>query len=130
MKNEPDLSGPVNLLTSRLKKEYWPEEVMGMYNLRDVRAATPVSAYVPENKNRRLEDSFNLGRVHFFYQELKKGKTLDPVQVDWAWNGFYPDHLILCDGHHRFAAHVLARKKYIPAVCAGPVKEILRLMGR
>jgi hypothetical protein len=117
----------VNLLTSRLKKKYWPKDVMGIYNLADVLAARPVSVYVPESQKRREKDSFNLGRVHFFYNQLKAGKTLDRIDVRFS---FFWDEIMLYDGHHRFAAYVLARKKYIPAVCVGSKEEVLYLMGR
>ncbi len=121
---------PDTILVARLKKLYWPKDVLGMYNLRAVLASIPVSRFVNEESKTRDTDEYNLGRVHHFYNKFKEGKPVDPIAIDFSYSGFVATELVLWDGHHRFAAAVLAEQERIEAFCAGPVLEIEYLTGK
>jgi hypothetical protein len=112
-------------LVGRLAQAYWPEDILGMYTLARVLRAPPISDYVdPIGRpdpilSPRHADRWNAGRVHYFYRRLKARQELDPIEVisqvyptrmgaPPAWGG--PQ---VQDGHHRFAAAVLARKRWI-----------------
>ena len=113
------------ILVSRLKALYWPADIVGHYSTRVILAARPVPRFRSYNRNL----AYDLGRVHHMYNQLKAGKSLDPVELDWIWMGFSPARLDLLDGHHRFVAHILARKKRIPAIHGGPVDALEWLKG-
>ena len=68
------------------------------------------------------EESYHLGRVRYFYDLLQTPTTeLDPVTLD-------PPGLWLHDGHHRYAAYVLAKRAWIPAtVLRGHLDPKIRL---
>jgi hypothetical protein len=112
-------------LVGRLAQAYWPEDILGLYTLSRVLRAPPISDYVDPIARpdpilaRRPADRWNAGRVHHFYRLLKRREELDPIEVisqvyqtrmgsPPAWGG--PQ---VQDGHHRFAAAVLARKRWI-----------------
>lgn len=65
-----------------------------------------------------------------FYQTLKSGGSLDPIEIDWIWYGTSPSEITLRDGHHRFIAAVLAKKRWITADYSGPVDVIEWLEGK
>ncbi|TXH08150.1 MAG: hypothetical protein E6R04_11310 [Spirochaetes bacterium] len=121
---------PDTILVARLKKLYWPKDVFGMYKLPAVLAAVPVSRFANEGSKKRTQDEYNLGRVRYFYDKFKQGKKVDPIAIDFSYIGFVPINLVLHDGHHRFAAAVLAEQERIKAFCAGPVTEIEYLTGK
>lgn len=115
------------VLVQRFKRLYWPKEVLGHYNLKLVLAADPKPRY----KWKGRDDAYDFGRVHYMYDILKSGGTLDPVQIDWKWSHWgTPIAADLIDGHHRYVAHVLARKKRMDAVVSGPVEGIDWLSGK
>lgn len=101
-----------------------------MYKLPTVLAAAPVSRFAREDSEKRSQDEYNLGRVRYFYDKFKQGKKVDPIAIDFSYSGFVATELVLWDGHHRFAAAVLAEQERIEAFCAGPVLEIEYLTGK
>jgi hypothetical protein len=111
----------------RLKDCYWPNGIFGVYTRKAVLAVAPQSQFRDEAwRGRRDPDdlTYDFGRVHFFMQQLKQGGQLDPIVVEstvyptrggpTAWG---PPHIE--DGHHRFAAAVLARSRRIPMAFGG-----------
>jgi hypothetical protein len=114
-------------IVQRLKRCYWPREIFDVYTRKTVCAVAPQPRFRDELwRGRRDPDdqTYDLGRVHFFMQQLGDGVQLDPIVVETtvyptrggspAWG---PPHLE--DGHHRFAAAVLARCRRIPMTFGG-----------
>lgn len=120
MDNPPD-----KIIVSRLVAAYGVN-LREAYPLAKVEAATP-QGFIPDGN--RGED-YDLGRVHYFLQQIRQGKTLDPISVDCRWSGWSPVHIIVTDGHHRLAAMILARKRFILAWCSGPVDGIEWMTGQ
>ncbi len=129
-------------LVGRLSQAYWPADILGMYTLSRVLRAPPVAEYVdPYDRpdpalSPRHAGRWNAGRVHHFYNLLKAREELDPIDVTsqvWptrmgtppAWGG--PE---VTDGHHRFAAAVLARKRWIRVSFDGLVSTMEWLSGK
>jgi hypothetical protein len=117
------------VLTRRLRDCYWPTGAQAT-TLDRVLAAEPVVVYVPEPERALLEgadaDAFHLGRVHHFYQQLRRGRALDPILVESA---VYLGGPIIVDGHHRFAAAVLARRRRVPIAFGGLLTTLAWLRG-
>ena len=121
-------------IVRRLQRVYWPRDILGMYTLERVLRAKPVPEFVREEDPRRCRDSFNLGRVHHFYRMLRRGQKITPIEVETyvsshsfsycSWGGPFVQ-----DGHHRFAAAVLAHKRRIPVTFGGLVEQLRWLTG-
>lgn len=123
------------ILVERLRRVYWPQEIFEMYRLERVLRTQPVD-FVPEDNAKRRSDLYDLGRVHYFYKKLRGGGSVDPICVETevpfgsrlgsptSWG---PP--VIDDGHHRFAAAVLARKRRIPASFGGVVEQLEWLTG-
>jgi len=115
-------------LVQRLRRCYWPNGIFEIYARKAVLAAPPRPDFRSEawRGRRDFDDvTYDLGRVHYFVQELKRGVPLDPIIVETtvfptraagppAWG---PPHIE--DGHHRFAAAVLTRQRTIPMKFGG-----------
>lgn len=119
------------VLTSRLLAVYKPEWIL-KYTEKEVRAAEPISDWFHYAER---DKSYDLGRIHHFLQELEEGKTLDPIITDneiYSSSSSYvswgPPKIM--DGHHRFAAYVLLKRKRIPCSCGGLVTHIDWLVGK
>ncbi len=123
------------ILVERLRRVYWPQEIFEMYRLERVLRAKPVEHFIPEDNVKCRNALYDLGRVHYFYRRLHGGGCVDPISletevpfgrlgspVDWG-------SPIITDGHHRFAAAVLARKRRIPATFGGVVEQLEWLTG-
>ncbi len=132
----------VHALVQRLKKAYWPKEIFHIYTLDLVLKAPPMPDYLHENlrpcpaQEPRKAFRWNRGRVHHFYNQLKQGKEVDPISVETyvfparsggppAWG---PPEVV--DGHHRFAAAVLAEVERIPMGFGGLVRQENWLTGK
>ena len=115
------------VMVSRFKRAYWPKEILGCY---DDRTRVLAAKRVQDFREMNRDEAYDFGRVRFMVDELKAGKTLDPVQIDFLWSGGRPYRADLLDGHHRFAAHVLARKRFMPAVLGGRLDDIWWLEGK
>ncbi len=67
--------------------------------------------------------SWHIGRVRFFYDEIKAGRALDPISISDAKmlidQGYRYVKPFILDGHHRLAASELAGVKCIAAYFAG-----------
>lgn len=87
----------------------------------------PIPGYV-EEFNRPHEDAWDLGRVRFFFDEIRAGRKLDPINIDNDWTlSPYP---VIDDGHHRLAAHHIAGCKIIRAFYGGRVDLLNYLTGK
>lgn len=116
------------ILVQRFKSLYWPEALCQDFaDEARVLAATPVTGYMHGGRN---EFDYHWGRIHYFYQTLKSGGSLDPIEIDWIWYGTSPVEITLRDGHHRFIAAVLAKKRRITADYSGPVDVVEWLEGK
>lgn len=114
-------------LVGRLKRCYWPAEIFDVYTREAVLSATPEPRFRDETwRGRRDPDdlSYDFGRVRFFMQQIRRGVRLDPIVVETT---VYPMHSgpsvwgppHIEDGHHRFAAAVLARSRRIAMAFGG-----------
>jgi hypothetical protein len=125
--NPKDTPDPVNrVLVQRLKSLYWPKGILDHYTRKPVLTAKPVSRFRDENRT----DAYDFGRVHYFITRLRDGETLAPVDIDWTWRGMHPDRVVMDDGHHRFVAHVLARKRWMLVSYGGPVDALRWMEGK
>jgi hypothetical protein len=120
------------VIVSRLKRLYikslyWSSPRLGDYTLEQVLQATPVVDFCEESER---TETYDLGRIRYFYDQICSGEVLTPILVDWIWQGMCPSEINIIDGHHRFAAHVLAKKRWIPAEVGGPVDAIEWLTGK
>lgn len=88
-----------SILVAPLRRDYWPRDVLGLYKLPPVLSATPVHRYDPRNR----EDDYNFGRVRYFYDLIRSGGEIDPVELVSNGKRCWVD-----DGHHRYAAYVLS----------------------
>src|ERR1700755_207679 len=104
------------VLVARLRRLYWPRWIAQLTRPRVLRARP--RAYVSEY-DRWTDRGYDAGRVHFFLKKLRAQGDLDPICIDMTWFGSSPAGVIVYDGHHRFAAYVLARRRYIPASMGG-----------
>jgi hypothetical protein len=124
-------------LVRRLRRCYWPEDVFGVYTRAAVLATPPEARFRNElwRGHRDPNDqTYDFGRVHFFMRLLKQGRQLDPIVVETtvyptrggppAWG---PPHIE--DGHHRFAAAVLAKCRRIPMAFGGLLSSRDWLVG-
>jgi hypothetical protein len=72
--------------------------------------------------------NWHIGRVRFFYDEIKAGRPLDPISISDAKilvdQGYQYVKPLILDGHHRLAASEMAGVRCIPAHFAG--REELR----
>lgn len=132
------MSRPCHFLTQRLWETYeWPD--VPMYRVikrgdpKSLHAYRAQPAYISDHE-RTLKSptlAWDIGRIRFFYEELKAGKCLDPVLVDNECEGMhiYPIPILL-DGHHRLAAHWLAKVPTIPVHYGGRIDLKNYLTGR
>lgn len=124
----------VYVLTDRLRSVYWPR--FCQYTLREVLASESRSEY--GHVERMVDPAWHAGRVRYFYEEFVAGRWLkvDPIDVESeayatdlsgpiSWGGPF-----IVDGHHRFAAAVLARAPRIKASVGGLVSTRTWLTGR
>lgn len=117
-------NGPILLRVDRLKRLYWPRDVLGMYRLQPVLAALPCPEFTSETNR---SDAYHYGRVRYFYDRILEGEAVDPIVV--LVFGREDIRADVHDGHHRYAAHVLARAKWIPALVEGPLTSVRWMAG-
>lgn len=60
----------------------------------------------------RRNDGYTLGRVKHFVEMLKSGRKPDPIDITWI-KLRNRRTVAVNDGHHRYAAHVLAGWQWI-----------------
>lgn len=116
------------ILVGRLKAAYWGPLVQSWTEKR-VREAQPQPLYADPGSSTREAAAWDLGRVHHFLQLVEDGGQLDPIVIDnhYDRNGWGPPFIV--DGHHRFVASVLARRRRILASCSGLVSSSEWLAG-
>lgn len=115
------------ILTHRLRSLYWPDW-MTEWTHASVMAAAP-QPYRPGDQR---DDAYDLGRVRFFVDQLRAGEEIDPIIIETSWLPGptpIPLGMFIDDGHHRFAAAVLLRRRRIPASCGGLLELIKWLTG-
>jgi len=111
----------VKILVSRLAWWYDAFGVIGKFTLEEMLNVPTAEAYAEETDDCREDRLWHMGRVRYFYELLQRRKWLDPIEVEnrvhqyricspVTWGG--PEIL---DGHHRFCAAVLARKRRVMA---------------
>lgn len=119
------------VLVGRLLAVYKPEWIL-KYTLEQVRGTDPISDWFHYNER---DEAYDMGRIHHFVQELEEGRTPDPIITDNQIYSSSSSHVSwgppkIMDGHHRFCAYVLLKKKRIPASCGGLVTNISWLVGK
>jgi hypothetical protein len=110
---------PYRMIVARIWELYaWPEGMLPMRRMTaDKLRRYPVqAAYVSDDARtvRQPPRAWDYGRIRFFYDELRAGRALDPIQMDNVCEGgrIYPEPA-LNDGHHRLAASHLAGATHI-----------------
>lgn len=126
-------SRPTLILTKRLKAIYWPKDVLGPYKLGEMLMVPEQPRFVPEEQRPDPFTSegwrWNLGRVRFFYNELKRKKPIEPISVITPYTESSFGCPAVDDGHHRYVAYVFARKLRIPIFFTGPDRYLGWLRG-
>lgn len=120
---------------ARLRMAYQPRLVAEwLADPGDIRSCKTQEKYVSAAwRSRSL--IWNRGRVRYFYDMIICGEEIDPISIDSqcrqyragcpiTWGGPFID-----DGHHRFAAAILARKRKIRASLGGLVTTHRWLRG-
>lgn len=120
------IGSPLDLiLVGRLREVYWGSVAQSWTEAR-VRCAPPQSAYLDVDQR---TPEWDLGRVHHFVQLLEARQELDPIVIDSRVYGLSWGPPFVWDGHHRFVAAVLVRRRRILASCGGLVTSIEWLTG-
>jgi hypothetical protein len=106
--------------------QWYSSELVRHYPLERVLKAKPLEFW---RETCRWGGRYDAGRIHFLLRQLRRGESLDPIEIDMRWCGDSVSGLSVIDGHHRLAAHVLARKRRISAGVSGLVPMIEWLTG-
>jgi hypothetical protein len=87
----------------------------------------PIQPFQPEEQR---NEKYDLGRVRFFVEVLRRGQDLPPVVMDNRCLGrsILPE-AILTDGHHRLAAAAHDGLEWLPAYYSGRVDVLEWLQG-
>ena len=126
---------PSEILVDRLVATYeWPNDdpqsaPFRRLTLEEVLGHRPVAAYLDDH-SRIVDEAWHIGRVRFFYDELRAGRVLDPISIDNRCDRghIYPEPILL-DGHHRLAASVIAGSRTILAWYGGRLDLLAYLTG-
>lgn len=127
------MGAPTLIRVDRLRDAYWPMHVEG-WTLERVLAAEPIAEYQSEVDREYNDDLYDLGRIRFFYDRLRAdgSMAIDPIDVEteiaWGPSPVYMGPKIT-DGHHRFAAAILAEVQHIPANFGGLIDQLEWLTG-
>lgn len=127
------MSGPIyQIHTERLAQFYDAAGQLGLtFDEHEVFAAPVQERWQtrwPADESKKRD--WDLGRIHHFVLELRAGKAVDPIELDndCTWETIGPP--IICDGHHRFIAALLAGIATIPATYGGRVDILNYLTGK
>lgn len=116
-------SGSDSILTRRLKDIYWPAWVDAIARDRRIDRVRPLAEYRAMPRDR----FYDIKRVRFFLEVLRAGRAVDPIVVDndvrqpCLGSPVYWGTPFVDDGHHRFIAHVLLERDWMPAQLSGLV---------
>jgi len=92
----------------------------------EIKASKPCPIFSDER-----ELDYDIGRIHYFIDQLKKGEKIDPIE---QWQGVYIRTVTIIvyfvDGNHRLAAYWLNKNKVIPAVYGGRMDLLHYLEGK
>ena len=113
------------VLVRRLQCAYWPTWCRQVAEDRRLPRARPRD-YVETPRDRW----YDLGRVNHFVREFRTGRPVAPILIDTQWHGTSPLGPVIDDGHHRFIAAVIARKRRIAADVGGLVLHRDWLIGK
>lgn len=119
-------SAPDAVLVHRLQCAYWPTWCRQIAEDRRLPRARPLPDHVDLPRDRW----YDLGRVSYFLRELRAGRALDPILVETDWHNDRAYLPVIDDGHHRFIAAVIARRRRIFASVGGLVRQRDWLVGR
>lgn len=121
-----------HLLVDRLWEMYrvdWFDCLYADTTAKDLLQYPPQEEFVGDDP-KRDDDAWNFGRVRFF-EKLQKGLSLEPITVDNICNnGHIAPVPVLIDGHHRLAAHRIAKVQKIPTYYSGRVDLLNYLVGK
>lgn len=96
--------------------QWYKSELVQRHPLARVLKAKPLEFW---HEKLRWDGRYDAGRIHFLLRQLRRGESLEPIEIDMRWRGLEVTGLAVTDGHHRLAAHILARKRRIPANVSG-----------
>lgn len=122
------------VLIKNLLKYYDPYPALGFYSkitIKQLKLSKPIENYIPE-EHRPEEDLFwHLGRIRYFFEQIRQGKSIDPIEIDnFCNNGsIYPEPIVT-DGHHRLIASDLVKARTIPVIYGGRVDVLNYLVGK
>lgn len=117
---------PSKLLVARLRALWNPLEVLNLhpYVVVHYRQVEPISTYGSSRRGRK----YHLGRIHYFVQLLREGVELEPISIDNdCGEGRILPVPVVCDGNHRFVAHILTGRATIRAHYSGR-EDLLRYL--
>lgn len=129
--NDPD-EQTEQIIAARLWKlcdTTWALNLFGTLKAADVLRYEPISDFVAGDE-RSDEAAWHFGRVRHFYDRIRNGLTVDPIDVDnrCVHGHIYPIPVVL-DGHHRLVAATLARKR-LAARYSGRIDLLDYLTGK
>jgi len=122
------------VLVSRLRKHADPFFVLGWPGtpptLAEIKRRKPSRYRDLSRRSFKARTHYDYGRIAYFVQQLERGAEIKPIEVDCYCEGnvIYPEAVLL-DGHHRFCAHILLRKRRIPVLFGGRVDLLEWLRG-
>jgi hypothetical protein len=65
--------------------------------------------------------SYHKGRIQYFIKKLKNKERVDPIYVREKFDTDKEQCILLiCNGLHRFAAHIILNKKFVNVIEEGP----------
>jgi hypothetical protein len=123
---------PHSILISRLSRHWDPFYRLFDKTLSDLGAmifegVDPATSFVPEDFR---DCSYHTGRIAYFVEQLRSGRSVTPIEIDNHWERFTPCEPILLDGNHRLCAAILVGKRRIDCEYSGAVKTLRWLEGR
>jgi len=121
---------PVNtILTSRLAEFVNPWKRLGIRRTRQLTGR--LQQYLSDDRYDERGYSYHHARIRFFLAQLRDGKPLDPIELDNQCHYNCVDPFpVLLDGHHRFAALILAGVPKLAAHYGGRMDLLRYLQGR
>lgn len=123
------------LLVDRLIEMYFWIDVYRRRIKEDISKYEPIAEFVDERirvshylDSRVKDDTWDCGRVRYFYDCLRQGLTFDPIRVECGASD-RPECLTVNDGHHRLVAAQIFKAHTIPATYLGREDVLDYLLG-
>ena len=113
------------ILIERLREFYDPFDALGI-DAEDCEGATPEHRFRADFQFR--DRNYHCQRTAFFYNEVKAGTVLPPIEMDNQCAGGHvlPEPIVI-DGHHRLCGAILAGATTIHASYSGR-EDVLRYL--